>query len=59
MNSGNIFLTLFALLLIGLKLGEVGVVAAWSWWWVLSPFWIPLAIAIPLMVLAAYMGRKG
>lgn len=21
-------------------------VIAWSWWWVLAPFWIPLAIVI-------------
>lgn len=20
-------------------------VIAWSWWWVLSPFWVPLALA--------------
>lgn len=26
-----------------LKLAEVGVVATWSWWWVTSPLWIPLA----------------
>lgn len=25
-------------LLIGLKLAEIGPVAAWSWWWVLAPF---------------------
>jgi small Trp-rich protein len=25
-------------LLIGLKLAEIGPVAAWSWWWILSPF---------------------
>jgi small Trp-rich protein len=25
-------------LLVGLKLAEFGAVAAWSWWWVLSPF---------------------
>lgn len=25
-------------LLIALKLAEVGMVAVWSWWWVLSPF---------------------
>jgi len=23
----------------------------WSWWWVTSPFWVPFAIAIPLLVL--------
>jgi hypothetical protein len=26
-----------------LKLAEIGVVATWSWWWVTSPLWIPLA----------------
>ena len=31
-------------------------VIAWSWWWVLAPFWAPLAIAavvILIMLLAA------
>lgn len=23
----------------------------WSWWWVLSPFWIPLAIILVLIVI--------
>jgi len=32
---------LLGLLFIGLKLGNV---IAWSWWWVLAPFWIPFAI---------------
>lgn len=26
-------------------------VISWSWWWVLSPIWIPAAIAIVLLVL--------
>ena len=38
------FLPILTLLLIGLKLGEVGVVATWSWWLVLAPMWVPLAI---------------
>lgn len=25
----------------------------WSWLWVLSPFWIPLALAIPLWIVWA------
>lgn len=33
---------LLTLIFITLKL--CGVIA-WSWWWVLSPLWIPLAIA--------------
>ena len=23
----------------------------WSWWWVLAPFWIPLAIILVLIVI--------
>lgn len=29
----------------------VGVIA-WSWWWVLSPFWIPLAVVLGFLVVA-------
>ena len=25
----------------------------WSWWWVFSPLWIPLAFCLGLVVLAA------
>lgn len=35
------FLATLALLFIGLKLAGIGVVAAWSWWLVLAPIWIP------------------
>lgn len=47
-NSGGVgFCGLLAILFIGLKLGGV---IDWSWWWVLSPLWIPAAIV--LLVLA-------
>jgi len=40
--------TLLLTLFIGLKLGHV---IDWSWWWVLSPLWIPLGIlAIVLLI---------
>lgn len=39
--------TLLLVLFIGLKL--TGFIA-WSWFWVLSPFWIPLALAVVLIV---------
>lgn len=45
-KNGVGFLPLLGLLFIGLKLAEIGAVATWSWWWVLSPFWIPLAIVL-------------
>jgi hypothetical protein len=25
----------------------------WSWWWVLSPLWVPVAMVMALMVLTA------
>ena len=40
-DFGNInFLEALFLLFLGLKLGNV---IDWSWWWVFSPIWIPLA----------------
>ncbi len=43
-NFGGLLVPLLTLLFVGLKLAEVGVVATWSWWWVLSPIWISLLI---------------
>lgn len=42
-NLGGLFPTLLLILFITLKL--CGVIA-WSWWWVLSPLWIPLLIGV-------------
>lgn len=39
-----------ALLFIGLKLGHV---IAWSWWWVLSPLWIPIAVLVIVAIVAS------
>ena len=49
-SSGGVgFFGLLALLFIGLKLtGHI----AWSWWWVLSPIWIPLALVAVIAVIA-------
>ena len=46
-NTG--FFSLLGLLFIALKL--VGVIS-WSWLWVLAPIWIPISIAI-IIILAA------
>jgi len=32
-----------------MKLAEIGQVANWSWWWVTSPLWIPLALGLGIM----------
>ena len=36
--------TVLFLIFLTLKLAEVGPVADWSWWWVTSPLWIPVAL---------------
>lgn len=49
-SVGSNFLTLLAVLFIGLKLGGV---IEWSWLWVLAPLWIPWSfIALCLVILA-------
>lgn len=43
-NNGGIgFAGALGLLFVGLKLGHV---IAWSWLWVLAPFWAPLIFAL-------------
>lgn len=27
----------------------------WSWWWVTSPLWLPLAVILPIMGLISYL----
>ena len=56
------FLPLLAILFIGLKLGGI---IAWSWWWVLSPLWIPFAVAFGFVAVMAvivvgadFLGRR-
>ena len=48
-SSGIGFLGLLTILFIGLKL--TGFIA-WSWWWVLAPMWIPIAVTVLLAILA-------
>lgn len=38
------------LLLIFITLKLLGIIN-WSWWWVLSPIWIPLAIIVVLVII--------
>ena len=58
-NSGGIgFFGLLAIVFITLKL--TGYIA-WSWWWVLSPLWLPLTAALAILaivfVVAALAGK--
>ena len=52
-NVGGGFLPLLTVLFIGLKLTDN---IDWSWWWVLSPMWIPLAIALFVVFIAFVLG---
>ena len=45
-SSGIGFYSLLFIVFLTLKLAEIGVVATWSWWWITSPLWIPVAIDI-------------
>lgn len=58
-SSGGIGLPgLLTVLFVGLKLTNV---IAWSWWWVLSPIWIPLLLLITILIIgtlvAAWRGK--
>ena len=41
--------TVLFLIFLTLKLAGIGQVATWSWWWVTSPLWIPLALAAAVL----------
>ena len=56
-GSGSIgLLNLLGLIFVTLKLAGVGAVANWSWWAVLSPFWVPVAIVVVLILLLVTLG---
>lgn len=49
-SSGGIgFLGLLTIVFIVLKLCNV---IAWSWWWVLSPVWLPIVIVCGLFIVS-------
>lgn len=52
-SSGGVsFAGLLAIVFIVLKL--TGYIA-WSWWWVLSPIWIPFLVAVVCIVVASLL----
>lgn len=56
-SSGSIgLLNLLGLIFVTLKLAGVGAVANWSWWAVLSPFWVPIALAVVLILFLVTLG---
>lgn len=54
--NGTSFFSWITLLFIALKLtGVVG----WSWWWVLSPSWIPIVIIALFFLVVGIVGIIG
>lgn len=51
-GGGIGFCGLLTILFIALKLTKV---IAWSWWWVLSPLWIPAAIVLSSVLIAGIL----
>ena len=48
-GTGMGFTSFLLLLFIALKLCHI---IDWSWWWVLSPIWVPLVFVAVVMLLA-------
>jgi hypothetical protein len=44
------FFMLLTIVFIVLKLAEIGIVASWSWLWVLSPLWLPFVVIVGVVV---------
>jgi len=54
-RGGSSFLSLLALLFIGLKLtGHID----WSWFWVLSPLWFRFLFVVLMIAAAVYFRKK-
>lgn len=45
--GGDWFLALLQVLFIGLKLTHT---INWSWWWVMAPIWMPIALVLGVIV---------
>jgi uncharacterized protein (DUF983 family) len=55
-KTGGIgFFGLLTIVFITLKLTNY---IDWSWWWVLLPLWIPLAIIFAILVIMLVMGAR-
>lgn len=50
-NNTKATLTFWDLLAVAFIVLKITGVITWSWWWVLSPIWIPLAIALVVIII--------
>jgi hypothetical protein len=44
--------SLCSMLLIAFIVLKLCNVISWSWWWVMSPLWIPMAIVLVILIIA-------
>jgi len=59
MSNGQLsFLSSTLVLLTFLVLKLTGVIS-WSWWWVLSPLWVPVAVFILVLLVTAAVKAWG
>ena len=54
-TGGSGFFGLLTIVFITLKL--TGYIT-WSWWWVLAPMWMPLAIILPIFIILVLLINK-
>lgn len=47
---------LIFLVFLVMKLAGIGEVANWSWLWVTSPLWIPLALVVAILLIVFMIG---
>lgn len=52
-SNHNYSVPVYQILLILFIFSKINGTIDWSWWWVLSPIWIPLALGVTLAVLGA------
>lgn len=55
MSTGFPILGILGLIFVTLKLAGIGVVAAWSWWLVLLPFYIGFVILGLVFIVGAFI----
>lgn len=49
-DTSGLILGLLGIVFVVLKLlGKI----SWSWWWVLAPFWAPVALVLGILVIVA------
>lgn len=47
----SILCPLLTVAFVTMKLAGIGQVASWSWWWVLAPIWLPIAILLGILAI--------